>query len=68
MQAMANTNQAIPLKIDATHGGLSPTTLKSQANPALRRLGDAVADRNVVTDVTNYSRTHHRHARSHTRK
>jgi hypothetical protein len=36
-------------------------------NAALLRLATAVRDRNTNASTVNYSRMHHRHARSHTR-
>lgn len=65
---MVNANQALSLKAGATHGTLSPATLDSHTNPALRRLATAIVERDTATDLQNYSRMHHRHARSHTRK
>ena len=49
-------------------GMLSPAELRRQTNPALTRLALVVEDRNTEDGATNYSRTHHRHARSHTRR
>ena len=49
-------------------GPLNAVELQQHANPALRRLAEAVDERNAAASITNYSRMYHRHARSHTRK
>ena len=46
---------------------LQATALRSE-NPALARLGAALQERSAESGIQNYSRTYHRHSRSHTRK
>jgi len=66
---MSNTTrEAIVAHPGSTRGTLAPEVLRAQANPALARLATAVAAREAEAETTNYSRTHHRHARSHTRR
>lgn len=43
-------------------------SLAQSSHPALSRLSTLVQERNAVADTVNYSRMHHRHNRSHTRK
>lgn len=43
-------------------------TLAHSDHPALSRLSTVVRERNEVNQSVNYSRMHHRHNRSHTRK
>lgn len=49
-------------------GKLSPADLRNHANPAFARLAVFVEERNETAGAANYSRTHHRHNRSHTRR
>jgi hypothetical protein len=61
----------LPTKVPAQkglQGMLSPAELHNQANPAFARLAAVVEERNAGAGAVNYSRTHHRHARSHTRR
>ena len=45
---------------------VSDEMLRTASNPALDRLSHKVLERNAAPAV-NYSRMHHRHARTHTR-
>jgi len=57
------------LKTDETHNGsVSRGALLEARHPALRRLAGAVEHRDSNDVNVNYSRMHHRHARSHTRQ
>lgn len=51
-----------------THLAVTPQRLITSTNPAVARLAAAVEQRDSADPVANYSRMHHRHARSHTRK
>jgi hypothetical protein len=50
------------------HLALTPERLIKASNPAVARLASVVEKRDNVDSVLNYSRLHHRHSRSHTRK
>jgi hypothetical protein len=52
--------------IDTQSQLISDELLRNAGNPALDRLSRSVAERNTAPAV-NYSRMHHRHARTHTR-
>jgi hypothetical protein len=66
-EIMQSTQTAVPPK-SGSHGTLSPLDFRGRANAALDRLAVAVEERNANAETANYSRMHHRHARSHTRK
>jgi len=53
-------------EIDTQTQLISVEMLRNARNPALDRLSRSVAERNTAPAV-NYSRMHHRHARTHTR-
>jgi uncharacterized protein (DUF885 family) len=56
------------LKTEAKPGAVTPDVLCTSTHPALRRLAKAVEERNADGETVAYTRMHHRHARSHTRK
>jgi hypothetical protein len=66
MQTINHLNETV--KQDRVLGMLSPAELSQHSNAALGRLALAVTERNSTGGTVNYSRTHHRHARSHTRR
>jgi hypothetical protein len=47
---------------------LRADTLQASSNPAIARLGKALNERDDQSGIQSYSRTYHRHSRSHTRK
>jgi hypothetical protein len=59
---------ALELATDPSSAVITPEQLIPSANPALLRLAAAVKERDATGSTVNYSRMHHRHARSHTRR
>jgi hypothetical protein len=47
---------------------LQADTLRRSDNAAIARLADALRDRSEQSGIQAYSRTYHRHSRTHTRK
>lgn len=56
------------LTVQPFTGVVTPERLIPTGNPALLRLAEAVKERDANGATVNYSRMHHRHARSHTRR
>jgi hypothetical protein len=62
------TEEAPRAEAPSDHATLQADAVRQSDNPAMARLAAALQYRDAQSGIQSYSRTYHRHSRSHTRK